>query len=138
MKALLRLGFGEGFVSWIAVLYKDIESAVHINNILGSFFPVRRSVRQGCPLSMGLFVVYQEAFYRAMIKSRIIRPLSMPDSTKTLLLGYADDTNIIITNEESLIEIIRIVTCFEQATGAVLNKNKTKIFGMGKWRNRNQ
>ena len=53
LKALLKLGFGEGFVRWISVLYNDIESAVQINNILGDFFPVTRSVRQGCPLSMG-------------------------------------------------------------------------------------
>ena len=139
LKALRKLGFGECFVNWISVLYNDIESSVQINNILGSFFPVTRSVRQGCPLSMGLFVVYQEAFYRAMIKSRIIRPLRMPDTTSTLLLGYADDTTILITNEESLVEVLKIVTWFEQATGAILNRNnKTKIFGIGKWKERNQ
>ena len=30
------------------------------------------------------------------------------------------------------------ITQFEKATGAILNKNKTKIFGLGKWANRDQ
>ena len=98
-----------------------------------------RSVRQGCPMSMGLFVVYQEAFYRAIVKSRIIRPLRLPDATETTLVGYADDTTVLILNEESLIEMVSIVSLFEKATGAILNRNnKTKIFGLGKWNNRQQ
>ena len=110
-----------------------------LNNIPGNFFPVTRSVRQGCPMSMDLFVVYQEAFYRAMIKSRIIRPLRMPDTTETLLLGYADDTTILICSDESLLEVGRIIAKFEKATGAILNRNnKTKIFGTGKWKERKQ
>ena len=110
------------FINWISVLYNNIESSVLINNVLSDFFPVSRSVRQGCPLSMGLFVIYQEAFYRAIVKSRIIRPLRMPNTTETTLLGYADDTNVLITNEARLIELEKIVSNFEKATGAILNK----------------
>ena len=47
-------------------------------------------------------------------------------------------TNALITNGESLIELINIISKFENATGANLNKNKTKIFGIGKWHNRDQ
>ena len=85
LKALEKLGFGDIFVSWISICYNDVESAIQINNILSDFFPVTRSVRQGCPLSMAMFVVYQEAFYRAMVKSRIIRPLRLPDATESIL-----------------------------------------------------
>ena len=69
-----------------------------------------------------------------MVKSQIIRPLRMPDATETLLLGYADDTNILINSERALVEVNNIISSFEKATGAVLNRdNKTKIFGVGKW-----
>ena len=116
LMALRKLGFGERFVKWISILYQDIESTIQINHILSEFFPITRSVRQGCPLSMGLFVIYQEAFYRAMVKSRIIRPLRLPDANETLLLGYADDTNVLIFNDESLLEVENVITKFEQAT----------------------
>ena len=63
----------------------------------------------------------------------------MPDRTKLKLLGYADDTNILINSEESLIEVNNIISQFEQATGARLNRNsKTKIFGLGTWCNKTQ
>ena len=58
LKALKKLGFGDTFVNWISILYKDIESSILINNILSDFFPVTCSVRQGCPLSMGIFIIY--------------------------------------------------------------------------------
>ena len=114
LKALEKLGFGDIFVSWISILYNDVESAIQINNILSDFFPVTRSVRQGCPLSMAMFVVYQEAFYRAMVKSRIIRPLRLSDATESILLGYADDTNILIINERGLIEVDKLFHCLNK------------------------
>ena len=80
---------------------------------------------------MGLFIIYQEAFYRAMAQSRIIRSLRMPNRTENTLLEYADDSNILISSERALIEVNNIISLFEKATGAILNRNNnTKIFGM--------
>ena len=137
-KVLHTLGFGDSFVSWIKILYTDIESAIDINNQLSEFFPVSRSVRQGCPLSMGLFILFQEPFYRAIVKSRIIRPLRLPDSTDLKIIGYADDSTIIVMNEVSLIELFNIISKFEKAMGSRLNKSKTKLYGIGNWQNRTQ
>ena len=49
LKALHKLGFGDRFIHWISILYNNIESSVLINNILGDFFPVSRSVRHTRP-----------------------------------------------------------------------------------------
>ena len=139
MKILNAFGFGTTFTSWIATLYNGIESALSINNILGDYFQVSRSVRQGCPLSMALFILYQEPFYRALTASTIIRPLTLPGNDQQKLLGYADDTNVIVRDSISLFEINRIVSDFELATCSKLNRNhKTKIFGVGRWKDRQQ
>ena len=139
IRILENFGFGETFISWISTLYNEIESTLSINNILGDFFPVTRSVRQGCPLSMALFIAYQEPFYRALVASRVIRPLTLPGNDQLKLLGYADDTNVIVRDSDSLMEINRIITEFELATGSKLNRNKkTKIFGVGRWKGRQQ
>ena len=119
-------------------MYTGIESALDINNILSDFFPIDRSVRQGCPLSMSLYILFQEPFYRAVIASRIIRPLRLPDSSEIKILGYADDSTIAVMDDESLLEIYNIVVKFEDAMGSKLNKNKTIIFGTGNWKNRSQ
>ena len=135
---LLTLGFGEQFVGYIKTLYNGIGSSLTINNVMSDFFPVCRSVRQGCPLSMNLFIIFQEPLYRAVIASRIIRPLTLPDSSKIKILGYADDTTLIITDERSLLEAFNLIKIFEKATGSKLNINKTKIYGAGNWRGKDQ
>lgn len=139
LKILDAFGFGETFIGWISILYNGIESALTINNIVGEFFPVLRSVRQGCPLSMALFTIYQEPFYRAIVTSRIIRPLTLPGGIDQKLLGYADDTNVIIRDDRSVVEVINVIDKFESASGSKLNRNnKTKIFGVGRWKGRQQ
>ena len=87
---------------------------------------------------MSLFILFQEPFYRAIIASRIIRPLILPDSTKIKILGYADDTTLLVNDERSLIEAFDLIRKFERATGSKLNINKTKIYGTGNWRDRDQ
>ena len=88
---------------------------------------------------MALFIIFQEPFYRALVASQIVRPLTLPGNDNLKLVGYADDTNIIVRDIDSLTEINKIITDFELATSSKLNRNnKTKIYGLGQWRNRQQ
>ena len=93
-------------------------------------------IRQGYPLSMLLYVIFQEALYMAFKNSNIIRSIDFPNREKLIVLGYADDTHLFPKNDESIVEINNIVIKFELATGAVLNRNKTKIYGLGRWNER--
>ena len=135
-KVLRSLGFGDIFVSWLEILYCDIESALDLNNMLTEFFHIKRSIRQGCPLSMSLFILFQEPFYRAVIASRVIRPLTLPDSKEIKILGYADDSTLLVKDDESLLEIGNIISKFEKAMASKLNRNKTKLYGTGNWKER--
>lgn len=56
---LEKMGFDKSFISWIALLYRDIISVCQINGHLGNSFAIRRGVRQGCPLSMIVYVLAQ-------------------------------------------------------------------------------
>ena len=42
---------------WVSVLYKDVESAVINGGYSTNYFTVSRGVRQGCPISLLLFVL---------------------------------------------------------------------------------
>ena len=87
---------------------------------------------------MALFIVFQEPFYRALAVSCIIRPLVLPGNDQQKLAGYADDTNVIVRDYNSLIEINNIISKFESATCFKLNRDKTKIFGVGRWKDHQQ
>ena len=133
---LKSFGFHDRIIQWVSGFYENITSSVIINGLVTKSYAVYRSVRQGCPLSMSLFAVYLDPFYR-MVKSRL-HPfaLSLPNKSKLSLFGYADDSNIFLEKEEGLKEMDKVITDFEKACGALLNRNKTWIYGMGQWSNK--
>ena len=64
-----RYGFGKDFLRWIHILYNDSQSAVQNNGHLTKFFPLKRGVHQGCPLSGVIFVLIVEVL-SAMLKEK--------------------------------------------------------------------
>ena len=132
-KTMQAVGFSQHFIACIKMLYSNITSKLIINNNLGKSLQVLKGVRQGCPLSMILFIIYQEALYRLIKKTPRIKPLYLPNDQKIKLLGYADDSNVFISRETDLNVLYMIINKFCIATGAQINTQKTKIMGFGKW-----
>ena len=135
-RILDKMGFSDRFISYIKLLYKNAKSRCIINGNIGKSFNIERGVRQGCPLSMLLFAIFQEPFYLAISLNTQIKGLLLPNNNRVKLLGYADDLNIFVIDDDCLIRLDIVINRFETATGFSLNRNKTKIFGMGAWCNR--
>ncbi len=57
MKTLLKVNFGNRFISYIKTMYSNTQSVVINNDHISDFFPLERGVRQGCPLSAYLFIL---------------------------------------------------------------------------------
>ena len=66
----------------------------------------------------------------------MIKGIPLPNNNTIKISGYADDTNILVADYESITNIFNVLTKFELATGALLNKAKTNIFGIGAWKDR--
>ena len=134
--AMSKLGFSESFIQIIKLFSSNMKSVLQINGILSDTFDIGRGIRQGCPLSMILYVLFKEALY-CNIKSNIsIKGPRLPNDKCLKILGYADDTTLFLKDNLSILEIMRVINKFEKATGAILNKDKTKIYGMGTWNNK--
>ena len=134
-KILEKMGFSKTFISWIKILYRGISSTCLINGHQGKPFPVNRGVRQGCPLSMVLYVLSQEPLYLAIKYTKQITPIELPCSEKKIL-GFADDTTILVKNDQSISHLFKIFEIFEKASGIKINISKTKILGFGEWKDR--
>ena len=76
------------------------------------------------------FIISQEPLYSACEHNILLCPFRKPNQN-TRLEGYADDTNIILADDQSIIEALKLVSDLEKASGASLYLNKTKVFGIG-------
>ena len=129
-----RLGFPEFIIKWVLTLHNNIQSVIMVNGNMTMPFNIKRGVRQGCPMSMIYYVIFQEPLYMAFKFNKIIPPLLPYKQTKNL--GYADDTSIIVKDDDGIIESFRIIHNFEKGSNSKLNIQKTKIYGFGSWENR--
>ena len=135
IKTMKKIGFTVNIIKWIMNLYTNIKSTCLVNGHFTKTFNIQRGIRQGCPLSMIVYVIFQESLYQALEKcSRIIPPEIR--GTQIKILGYADDTTSFIRSDEGILEFFKIIKMFELATNSRLNIHKTKFFGHGSWRNR--
>ncbi|KAJ8018214.1 hypothetical protein HOLleu_43920 [Holothuria leucospilota] len=117
-KVLCKLGFGGNFVKWISILYTDIKSRLLINGELSDPICISRGVRQGCPLSPLLYVLFIEPVARYIDNCNDIEGFHLPSGTarKVKFIQYADDATCITSN----------------ATGASVNFDKTQGLKLGR------
>ncbi|KAK2168165.1 hypothetical protein LSH36_20g15017 [Paralvinella palmiformis] len=58
--ALQSYGFGDSIIKWVQLLYKDITSIIEVDGFFSKPLQITRGVRQGCPLSPLLYVLYKK------------------------------------------------------------------------------
>lgn len=120
-KTMCSLGIQRGLVDLLARIDSLSSSRLLINGHLSMPFPILRSVRQGSPLSMHLFVLYLHP-----LVSRL-EQLCGDD----LVVAYADDITVLCSSVRK-IELMRgMFSRFERVSGAKLNWTKTKSIDVG-------
>ncbi len=129
IKVLNKFSFGNKFISWIKILYNDIKSSVKINGHLTPYFPITRGVRQGCPISMMLYVIVAEPLNN-LIKN--IKGIRINPDINSLLFQHADDTTITVQDAQSVEAVFNTVNKYCLATGANVNIEKSEVLCLGK------
>lgn len=129
---LSRFGFGDRFQKWIKIMYTEIYSAVKNNGHLTQFFPISRSVRQGCPISAMLYVISAEPLARLVHASTNIIGIEIGDSHhKSLLYQHADDTTITVSDSASLHNALEIMEQYSRSSGGMINYTKSEVMALG-------
>ncbi|PIK45408.1 pol-like protein [Apostichopus japonicus] len=79
------------------ILYTDIRSKVLVNGQLSDDVTIQRGVRQGCPLSPALYVLFIEPLAQYILQCNNIRGFHIPGSGGRVikLLQYADDARVL-------------------------------------------
>lgn len=78
LQVLKVFGFGDYFRKWVKMFYTGIYSSVKSNGHLTKYFPIKNSVRQGCPISALLYVLCSEPLSCAIKCNGYIKGIDIP------------------------------------------------------------
>ena len=136
IKALKRFNFGDSFIKWVNVIYKNISSCIINNGKCTPYFKVTRSVRQGDPLSGYLFIIALELLAQKIRESPYIQGIFI-GNLEYKLTQYVDDLTIFVKDLNSAKEIFSILELYHKAAGLKVNKDKTEGLWLGRTRHSN-
>ena len=136
-KAMEKFNFGESFRKWIGVMYNNSESAIINNGYITEFFKPQRGVRQGCPLSVYLFLFVVELLAVEIRANNNINGITFEEN-EAKISQLADDTTIFLENKTSIPALLRILEHFKNCSGLKANVEKTKAYGFGAFKKEKQ
>ncbi|KAF4027978.1 Reverse transcriptase (RNA-dependent DNA polymerase) [Phytophthora infestans] len=131
---LQHWGFGPNFRRWVQTFFQGTLVQVLVNTSRSDFFSLGAGVRQGDPLSPGLFVLFIEpllCYLRALNTDFEIKIRSTPHH----ILSFADDVTGLVNDLHKAPIFLARVQDFCAATGMRLNVDKTVIFPFRPWTN---
>ena len=122
-KTLRKLNVSRNIINWIQVMYTNITSQVQINGALSEEILIMRGIRQGCPLSMLLFVIALETLARSLKTDNTIQS----PYNDMGLQQYADDLTTITSDVDSHMKSRKRLETFCSYSGLEINPKKTYI-----------
>ena len=127
---LEKLNFPQFLISILQRLYNASRSKVQLNGYFTKTFPVKRGVRQGCPLSMILFAFSLEPFIRNL-HNRLLEYKS--HRINFTLRAYADDVTVLLQYPHDEHLVMEAAHNYNLASGAKLNNKKSTLMPLAAW-----
>jgi hypothetical protein len=118
----------------VSSLYKLISSAIKLNGVEGSTFPLAKSVRQGCPLSPYLFILAMNVLGHMLDDHCFgVEGLALPGGRKITDQTFADDTALYMQGTRNNMERTqKVLDIFCRASRAKINWHKTAVIWASK------
>ena len=122
------MGFSNKFIEFIKILYNNIISFVINNGFMSPPIQLLRGLRQGCPLCLPLYVIHRELITTNINNNENVKGITIPNNKKDIKISqYADDSNFLLSTQQSIHQVIRFLKKLEKATGSTINLEKTKV-----------
>lgn len=122
------MGYPVIFIRWLQKMY-PIAGMSFLNGpeVAGVISNIQ-SVRQGCPLSIHLFILY----IKLLLVLQGIRVFDQKLTVRT----FVDDVTIFLSSDRDVVKAGEVLDLFCQWTEARMNKKKTKA--LEKWKEKSQ
>ena len=131
-KVINSFNFGNSFISWVSVLYRNISSYILNNGFSTQMFDVCRGVRQGDPLSAYLFIIALELLLINIRHDKNIKGI-MVENREIKLAAFADDLTTFLQGIRSFESLSITLDRFGICSGLKLNTEKTEALWLGKY-----
>ena len=122
---LKKFGYGDKFIHMIKVCYNNIQSKIKINGLLSDPFTLKRGVRQGCPLSMLLYIIAAEVLANFIIVDKRIKGIQIGNQ-EIKIVNFADDKTIFLRDIDCLNRTQSILKLYEEASSSKINFTKSQ------------
>jgi hypothetical protein len=129
---LCKFNFCDEFRKTVKILYNNITSRVLVNGHLTDEFPILRSVKQGDALSCVLFILCMETIINAIEGHTYISNITIDQIRIPKVFSYADDIAVLVSNVQSIRNVVDCYGRFSRVSGLYLNVDKTEIINLNK------
>ena len=130
-KVFKFFGFGESIISWVNILYRNVNLAVNQGGNLSPFFTIGRGCRQGDPISGYIFLLCAEILAIRIRNNKSIRGIKIGD-VEFRLSQFADDLSTVLDGSKtSLNETLEELNRFSKYSGLKVNFDKTYVIWIG-------
>ena len=131
-KVLEKFNFGSSFISAIKCMYNDISSTIRNRGWLSDFFPLKKGIRQGCPISALLFILTVEIMAVKIRQAQDVEGIKVKThSNETVdikISQVADDTTLFVSDLTSMENAFKLIQDF--CSNSSLNLNVKKCEGL--------
>ena len=108
------------------MIFKNNTFIIINNGFLSPLVHLRRGLRQGCPLSLPLYVIQGEVTTRNVNQNKNIKGIKIPNKANEIQIQAILNTNYNHHKEQDTLDQFDTSFCINQAI-ATLNDNKLQI-----------
>ena len=133
-------GFEPEFCRWISMMYHNPQAVVQVNGRHSGGIAIKRSVRQGCPLSPLLYVLALEPLLRRLRDegtSPALRGIPLVGRLVARVSMFADDITVFVSRRLDIEAVKEAVVKSERIARAKVNFDKSEGLRLGAWRGSN-
>ena len=128
-KTFQLFNFGEDFRQWIKVLYNGGKSCITNNGHVSECFEIKRSTRQGDPISPLVFILCLEILFITLRSDPNIQGIKI-ENNEIKLTSYADDATYFMKNKQSTEILLKTIEQFSKVSGLEVNRSKSECLLM--------
>ena len=108
----------------------SIKKSIINGGTTTEYFKLEKGARQGHSISACLFILALEIAFIFIKENKNITGINFLDNI-FLYSAYADDTTFVLSDDDSVIEVINALDKFSLVSGLKTNEAKCEIAGIG-------